>query len=674
MDSKLRLALAFDEANSSRFDAILYIVISQLLYLDEYSAGLDKNGIRSAIKKELDLDFGVLEIEQAITKENSKKLFLDCSKTNKKFSLSEKGIKHFKKVNDGELDSCIDLFLEETKDSLPSGIKANKESVKNAIVGLLILVFNSNKDELLYLLKNKKPRNSGEIDKLQPDDRELAIAFFDWKNTDKDKLVFKMIAASYNYCVLSLKKDSVQLSNGLFVKKSFCLDTNVIYSAIGINGDENKRAVLSFINLCKQNKVKLCYFNYTKTEMVDTLHNIIGRFSKDVENGYFMDDQTFGKVFAKTKYEILYKLYKDWLKKPGDNKNYSGFEKHLQKEIDLFLCDLTPICVEEEEVWKNNELIEKFREELYRYKTSRTRRHVSSSNHDAICYYYMKEEYSHHPATITEQKLFFVTFDRLFYEWSISKAVGRMSTIVSVNVMYSLLLKISGRTDNDAKSFNEFLLMNVSNTYNDDSQYDIKSALVSTINEMERSDDSKKQIIVLASQMLEKDTSGIMSTSGTPLEKAGMLAKKAEETFDDLISAEHQKKIDEVKAEGQETAKNEFERGKEEGIEIGIKQEKENALNMQTKRISRRNYRLRIALLILVVAFTIAFFTIAIVSFVKEGTATVWGWIGAVSTLIGFTGIPVVLIKLIINKESTRFLPLNEEVIKVRLAKKQENK
>ena len=116
MKNTLRFALAFNDINSSKFDVILYNVISSLLFLDEYLGGLDTNGIKKAIKKELDLDFGILEIEHSIKVENSKKNFLDYSKKDKKYSLTEKGIAYFKRNNGDELDLCIESFINENCD------------------------------------------------------------------------------------------------------------------------------------------------------------------------------------------------------------------------------------------------------------------------------------------------------------------------------------------------------------------------------------------------------------------------------------------------------------------------------------------------------------------------------------------------------------------------------
>lgn len=674
MNNTLRFALAFNDINSSKFDAILYNVISSLLYLEEYNDGLDTAGIKKAIKKELDLDFGVLEIEQSINAENVKKQLLDYSKAAKKYSISEKGVGHFKKNNNDDLDWCIDSFIEENNELFPNKEIADKTAIKNTITKLLVLVFNSNKEELLYLLKNKKPRISGEIDRLNSRSKEIAIAFFDWNNEKKDNLVFKMIVASYEYCVLSLKKDPNDLATGLFSKKSFCLDSNVIYSAIGINGEENKNAVISFLKLCKQNKVRLCYFNYTKEEMNDTLHNIVSKFANDVQNGGYLDDQTFGRVFARTKYEIIHHLYKDWLRKPGNNKSFIDFERFLKKEIDLFLSDLTPMYIEEDYIFEHNENIEQIRCDIFAFKSAkRAKRHVSQSRHDAICYYYMKDIYKECPPTIQDQKTFFVTFDRLFYEWAVNKAVGRISTIVSVNVMYSLLLKVSGRTDNDAKSFNEFLLMNVSNSYYDNDQYDIKSELVAVVNGMERSDDSKKHILVMANDMLEKSVYSIVSSPGTPTEKAGLLAKKAEENFDDLLTKEHTETVKKVREEGKQKAVEEFERGKAAGIKLGVEQEIENNRRKKAKRKVKFNYVMRIVLACLIAFASIGFIILAIISFTREGPATLWGWVSAVSTLAGLIGFPIFLIRIVIKKKSKRFLPIDEDIIYKRLKEKDKN-
>ena len=666
MSSTIRLALALSNTNSSKFDVILYNVVSFVLFFENAATGLSKKEIRSKIKNEFDLDFGISEIEEAIAHENPKKNYIDISASNQVFSLSDKGIKRFKKGENDELDLSINAFIQENKSLLDEMGAVNKDDIKRSITNALLLIFNADKNELIYLLNNKKPRKSGVVDKLEEKEKAIVQVFFNWESEKKEKLLTLMMKASYDYCILSLKRDGGDFQNGLFNNKEFCLDTNVIFSAVGINGEENRKAVLSFFDLCKRNGIKLCYFNYTKNEISDTLHGIICNFMQDDESSDYLDGETIKSAFAKTRFGNVYTLYKTWLKESG-NDGYDDFEKFLNGEIQSILSDLKMVYINEDDVWREEDLIEDIRQKLYSYKESRTNRHLSSMRHDAICYQYLKKQCDALPPTINDQKVFFITFDRLFYEWSVSQVVGRISTIVSVSVIYSLLLKISGRTEDDDKAFARFLSTTLSNPGIGEESYEVKTALLHAVKDIERSDEAKRRIFVIANSMLEKEPTSL-SKQEAPSEKANDLLKSAEKTFDELLAEENEEKINEIKTEGEERAKREFERGKEQGV----KEERDRRLRAESKRIAKRNKIVRIVLVSLTILLFLGGGIIALWFFYKEGPATPWGWITAVATILGLLPpIPISIVRLFSSKSHSKFLPTNEEVLLEKIRAKQ---
>ena len=93
-------------------------------------------------------------------------------------------------------------------------------------------------------LNNDIFSNLSKITDFENGDIDLINGFFKYESAEKDKLIFDIVSLSLEYCLLASPKElnKRQISN-----KIFFLDSNVIYRAIGLNGEERKNLTLQFI-------------------------------------------------------------------------------------------------------------------------------------------------------------------------------------------------------------------------------------------------------------------------------------------------------------------------------------------------------------------------------------------------------------------------------------------
>lgn len=71
--------------------------------------------------------------------------------------------------------------------------------------------------------------------------------FLNWNNKGKNKIIFFAASYAVDYCMLTVRKN-YNSYNSIFQGKIFYLDANVIFRLAGINNQERKVVISSFID------------------------------------------------------------------------------------------------------------------------------------------------------------------------------------------------------------------------------------------------------------------------------------------------------------------------------------------------------------------------------------------------------------------------------------------
>ena len=212
--------------------------IVKAIFLENDNIPKTISEIISAIFENYNLNFSENEIEVVI--EKGSKIFQITKPQPVKYNLTEKNyIKLKNKIERNDLNFYINEYLKDIKSK-------NLEEDKNKILQFLYNIFTKNLENYNFFLhlNNDIFSNLSKITNFEDGDINLINGFFKYESAEKDKIIFDIVSLSLEYCLLASPKElnERQISN-----KIFFLDSNVIYRAIGLNGEERKNLTLQIL-------------------------------------------------------------------------------------------------------------------------------------------------------------------------------------------------------------------------------------------------------------------------------------------------------------------------------------------------------------------------------------------------------------------------------------------
>ena len=91
------------------------------------------------------------------------------------------------------------------------------------------------------------------------------MVILNWPNDGKNKAVFDLAGYALEYCMMTNRKNT-SLNTQNLKHKSFYIDTNILYRAIGLNGDGLKTRAHLFLSKFKEVGEKLILSQSTFVE------------------------------------------------------------------------------------------------------------------------------------------------------------------------------------------------------------------------------------------------------------------------------------------------------------------------------------------------------------------------------------------------------------------------
>lgn len=463
-ESFLRIQLIMQDNGATSFESNLAKMISVVLF--NTSTKLTIGEIKNELLNSYELEFTDEEIENAINKKHSgilkEQQKIQISRHSNTYDLvqdyyllsSEMVDKYKRKLDNNYEDQVIERFLNENNDVIYS-----VEEFKGILHNFLYGVFNSNKDTLMLFMNETSKVISGtdEVDEFKEVQKRAINTFLNWNNPHKDQLIYQTVSYCVEYCLLNVKKGYSSFQN-IFRGKKFYLDTNVILRLAGINNEERKTVITSFIKKCKENGIQLLYTNYTYQEIKDTIHRNIAEVKK-IMNGHRMVSGKHWKYYSKPSTNLDFiELYDNWCKEPGsDYADYSMFEKSIMRTIENILREFK----KEEYLGyekKGDSDYKPLTEELSAYKKDHGANHYEKSiSTDINNFMYVRNLRKRNGLNISDIKEYLISTDANLCNWSKEVMPGTIPIAVLPSVWYSLILKFKGRANDDYKAFNLFL-------------------------------------------------------------------------------------------------------------------------------------------------------------------------------------------------------------------------
>ena len=488
-----RLAMILSSGQAQNFQTNLRKLIKLVLY-DNFEAPIKLTQIQAIIEEQYSLAFSDSELISAIKKDSDDIIINTCTDpVNNTYQLQPEAFKKNQEKQTVNIDEYISMFLasDESEDSWEF------ETVKELVYKFLYFSFNSDTKTVLELMNRKTSETKSYCvsDEFSPDEAKVINAFLNWNYVPKNEFVLNLISSCFDYCMLTVKKDTSSFSS-IFNGKEFYLDSNIIFRLAGFNKVERQVSIDAFIRKCVDSGIKICYTNHTYAETKSTIKYYVDGLKKLLGKKQPLSHEAMQALSSKYANLDFYDEYIKWCKIPtsvvGD---FESFRKYLERIVSDLLTPFKLVTADTYDTHSNRKRFTGLCEDFTEYKA----KHYKNTYEGAIKvdinnYLYILEKASANDAAdFMQLKYYFITADHCLTEWAAIQRPGVVPMFVLPSVWYSILLKYRGRTNEDYAAFCQFL--NIRIAPERDTQLAKKRAMLAYIIELNEDREIKEQIV-----------------------------------------------------------------------------------------------------------------------------------------------------------------------------------
>ena len=452
----IRLALMFGDNNASTFNKNLEKMVALVLH-DKYGEPLSIVTIIYELKTNYGLDFSETEILNAIHNRRQNRII--CVEENKDHSLDRYSItpeekdRIDKKIQNTIIRDVISLFLSKNQE-----IDTTVEEFESVLKRYFYSVFNSNANTISELIDQKNNSELEEDFQFSDAEKTLINCFLEWNNTVKDKCVYQMVSCCFDYCMMTVKRDK-NIYQNIFRQKKFYLDTNIIFRMMGLNRENRKILIDTFIDKCKDAGIELRFTNHTRQEIDSTIDYRVNQIRDLMQKSDPISIDSVRSLTSKYYNLNFYESYAKWCEEPANRVgDYSSFCNDLKRQARRILGEFSQKDFDDYR-FKNNEDFSKNCESLKAYKETRkgyARDEVVQTDVNNYMHIrFMNEQDNAKDFFGTHSYL--ISADHVLGDWAREQRPGAVPIVVLPSVWYSLILQYAGRSDDDFASFTRFL-------------------------------------------------------------------------------------------------------------------------------------------------------------------------------------------------------------------------
>lgn len=326
------------------------------------------------------------------------------------------------------------------------------DSTRELILRFLYEMFTTNLEGYKLLLQEKFDAITSKVCYTE-EEKIIVNDFLNWQDEGKNKAVYDLAGYSLEYCMMTNRKNtSLNVQN--LKNKSFYIDTNILYRAIGLNGDNLKTRANLFLSKFKEVGERLVISQSTYIEFVDTIDYYIGK----------IDDAQRPKVRSQVISEFIsedsiFLYYHKWCIN-RQNRDTQYFRDWIMSEFDSLR---TKYEIQQESIYpfdkegrKND--INDYISSIHGYDPEKP---ITSAEYDAENILWVEEKRKGSGDDIYQAKAFLLSSDNALRRWDYQRNFNRVPIVMSPSQWLSIILHYVERTSDDYKSFISFLTMNV---------------------------------------------------------------------------------------------------------------------------------------------------------------------------------------------------------------------
>jgi len=435
--------------------------IIESVFLDNDNAEVTVHEIVDYIEKKCGFVFDFEEVSEIVKKDIDTHFRLGKNNDQELLvSLAPKRLEAIKnKLNVNNIDYFILEFLEQNEELIGA------LDGKAIIYRFLYEIFNNNISSFSKLIDYRKDLN-GAInidDSFNPVEKLIINAFLQWENDGKNKAVFDISSYALEYCMITNNETKQTFHLKSLKNKDFFLDTNILFRAIGINGENRKARTVTFLDKFNEAGENLFISKFTEQEYKSTLKFYCEQISR---KSYSKIDPRVFSRFQKN--SDFFDFYHKW-RVGRTNDNISLFESYLLSEYESFkkrfkVKEEYSVGFEEtnEEI---STVINNLALDIYSFKNKENSyfNRFETCITDAKNILLIKEKRNGQFRNIFETKFFFISSDQGLRRWDFKGKDATPSVLLPSQWM-SILLRYVTRTNDDFKSFVSFLNLSQTET------------------------------------------------------------------------------------------------------------------------------------------------------------------------------------------------------------------
>lgn len=421
------------------------------VFIDNNNKPLVIDNLISEIEKTFNLSFSVEEV-LAIINNQKHDYFNTQIKGNGVesvlISLSGARFEYLKsKETINDFEKYIQRFIEVFEHN------STKEDIENAIHKYLYELLNTNINLYSNIIKPSSEKQKITIDAgiFKSEEIDIINDFLSWDSKEKNKALFQLVSYCIEYALVANHANGDNTYLASLRNKHFYLDNNLLYRAIGINGDTRKQRTLVFLKKCIDSGQKLYISKFSKKEFTDTIEYHINNLRK-LPFGR-INPRIFSRFCSSPSF---YEYYHYW-RNGRITYGFDSFHAHILGEYEA-LCKKFNIVEDYKMPYQENDT--KVCNEIEAYKDGieavKVYGYEESYRFDAQNCYFIEKKREDNNKNIQNTKYYLITTDQKLKRWDDDHSVNQPISLLPSHWM-GLLLKYYSRTDDDYKSFVSFL-------------------------------------------------------------------------------------------------------------------------------------------------------------------------------------------------------------------------
>ena len=417
-------------------------VIEDALFVMNNEDGVTLGVLADYIEKEYFFNFEEKELIKVLHDPKFSHIFVSkvSAGCDTLYLLKKERREHIEANRNKTLDDYIQEYLSENNFG---------EEQKNAIYQYLYVVFTTNVDSFKRMLEVRNVKSLTEHYTPKEDNVEVINGFLDWENPEKNRAIFNLASYALEFCLLTSKKDS-SLKLDSLSHKVFYLDTNILYRAIGINGEDRKLRSLSFLRKLRESNDEIRISKVAWEEYEASQKKYIKQLRKSETPA------VRSKVYTEyVSYDDMYRYYHLW----AANRSNSTIDlfvnwleaamKEILETFNITVDSFTPYSPD-----KNKEALEEMAAQIQGFSKIKP---FEAAHNDACNVLWVESSRNPGETSIFSAKTFLISSDQGLYSWD-SKYHSKQTPIVILPSQWlSLLLRYVSRSNDDFRSFVCFL-------------------------------------------------------------------------------------------------------------------------------------------------------------------------------------------------------------------------